>query len=152
MQTQLVMGLILIAAASYLLFKPNFRMNAAPIMSIGAGAISGLAGGICGIFGPPAMIYLLGRSADARSSRADTIVYLTGQSIILGITYLIYGMYTRWYLELSLMLMPVYGLCLWYGANRFSHTSEASYRRAILGLLWVISAFLVLRSIFALSP
>jgi uncharacterized membrane protein YfcA len=146
------MGSILMAAASYMLFKRNFCMSAAPIMSIGAGAVSGLAGGLCGIFGPPAMIYLLGRSADARRSRADTIVYLTGQSIILGITYLIYGMYTRWYLELSVMLMPVYGLCAWYGANRFSRVSEASYRRAILGLLWAISAFLVVRPMFAFFP
>ena len=150
MQTQLAMGLILMAAASYMLFNRNFRMSAAPIASVGAGAISGFAGGLCGIFGPPAMIYLLGRSADARRARADTIVYLTGQSIILGITYLIYGLYTRWYLELSLMLMPVYGLCMWYGANKFSRTSEASYRRAILGLLWAIAALLVIRPVFGL--
>jgi len=152
MQTQLIMGFILMAAASYMLLKRSFRISAAPIMSIAAGAMSGLAGGLCGIFGPPAMIYLLGRSVDARSSRADTIVYLTGQSIILGITYLFYGMYTRWYLELSLLLMPVYGLCLWYGANRFSRTSEAAYRRAILALLWAVSALLVVRSLVALSP
>src|SRR5450432_3787930 len=41
MQSQLVMGLILIAAASYMLLKPDFRISAAPIMSIGAGAVSG---------------------------------------------------------------------------------------------------------------
>jgi hypothetical protein len=28
----------------------------------------------------------------------------------------------------------------WYGANRFSHASEAAYRRAILGLLLAVSA------------
>jgi uncharacterized protein len=151
MQTQLLMGLMLMAAASYMLFKRNFRMSPAPIVSVGAGAISGFSGGICGIFGPPAMIYLVGRSVDARRSRADSVVYLTGQSVLLGITYLIYGMYTRWYLDLALMLMPIYGLCMWWGSRKFSRTSEASYRRAILGLLWAISALLIMRSIFALS-
>jgi hypothetical protein len=97
------------------------------------------------------MIYLLGRSADARRSRADTIVFLTGESIVLGITYAVYGMYTRWDVELAALLMPAYGLCMWFGARRFSHTSEASYRTAILALLWMISALLLVKSAFALS-
>jgi len=79
------------------------------------------------------------------------MVYLTGQSLILGLTYLIYGMYTLWSLELSLMLLPVYGLFTWVGANRFSHASEATYRRAILGLLLAVSAFLVVKAALALS-
>jgi uncharacterized protein len=150
-QTQFIMGLILMAAASYMLINRRFRMSASPIMSIGAGAVSGLSGGMSGMFGPPAMIYLVGRSEDSRTSRADTIVYLTGESIILGITYFIYGMYTPWHFSLALILMPVYGLSIWCGAKCFSRTSEACYRRAILGLLWGISVFLLARSILALS-
>ena len=150
-QIELVMGVILMAAASYMLRQRSFRMSGAPLMSVGAGAVSGLAGGLCGIFGPPALIYLLGRSADARRSRADTMVYLTGQSLILGLTYLIYGMYTLWSLELSLLLLPVYGFFAWVGANCFSHTSEAAYRRAILALLLAVSAFLVAKAALALA-
>jgi uncharacterized membrane protein YfcA len=148
---QFVMGLILIGAATYMLINRNFRMSASPVMSIGAGAVSGLAGGISGIFGPPAMIYLVGRSGDARTSRADTIIYLTVESIVLGITYLIYDMYRPWYFKLAIMLMPVYGFSMWCGANCFARISEVSYRRSILGLLWGISVFLLVRSILARS-
>jgi len=151
-QMELVIGLMLIAAASCMPLNRNVRLSAAPLMSIGAGAVSGLAGGVCGIFGPPAMIYLLGRSTDSRDARADTNVFLTGQGIILGITYLTYGMYTRWDLELSLLLMLVYGLAMWYGATIFSRTSESTYRRAILALAWAMAAFFIARSAMALLP
>ena len=146
-QIQLAMGAILMAAAFWLLLNRRFRLSQTPAMSIVAGAISGLAGGLCGIFGPPAMIYLIGRSADSRSSRADMMVFLTGESIVLGITYLAYGMYSRALLELSAMLMPVYGLCIWLGARSFYRTGEAAYRRAVLGMLIAISALLILKSL-----
>jgi len=150
-QMELVIGLMLMAAASSMLLRQNLRLRAAPLMSIGAGAVSGLAGGVCGIFGPPAMIYLLGRRVDARDARADTNVFLSGQGILLGLTYLLYGMYTRRDLELSLLLMPVYGLAMWYGATMFARTSEAAYRRAILALVWAMAAFFIARSVVAIA-
>jgi uncharacterized membrane protein YfcA len=148
--SQLVLGVALIAAISFMSARRDFRMAATPLRSIAAGAVSGFAGRVCGIFGPPAMIYLLGSSGDARSSRANAIVFLTGESIVLGVTYLLNGMYTLWYLGLSLMLVPIYGVCTWYGANRFALTSEATYRRIVLCLLWAISLLLVGKSIAAL--
>jgi len=149
-QSQLIMGIMLLAAVTYMIFKRDFRIGATPVKSIVAGAASGLAGGLCGLFGPPAMIYLVARDPDARTSRADTIVYLTGESIVLGLTYLICGMYTRWYLELAALLMPVYGLSLWCGANRFSRIGDVLYRRIVLGLLCAVSALLVGRALWAL--
>lgn len=150
-QTQFIMGSVLMAAATYMLINRNFRMSASPLLSICAGAVSGLSGGISGIFGPPAMIYLVGRSNDARSSRDDTIVYLTGESVILGISYYIYDIYESSYFKLAIILIPIYGLSIWCGTKCFARTSEASYRRAILALLWGISAFLLGRSVLAFS-
>ncbi|WP_280870201.1 sulfite exporter TauE/SafE family protein [Labrys sp. LIt4] len=150
MQAQLIMGLVLLATASYLLLNRDFRLVPTSLGSLTAGGISGLAGGLCGIFGPPAMIYLLGRDGDVRQSRADIIVYLTGQSLILGGTYLAYGLYTSSYLELSLTLMPIYAMGLWCGASRFAHVGEAAYRRIVLGLLWLIAIFLIGEAAFSL--
>jgi len=116
-----------------------------------AGAVAGLAGGLCGIFGPPATLYLIGRSADARTSRADIIVFLSGESLLLGGTYLAYGMYRLPDVELSVLLVPAYGFCLWCGTRSFARTGEAAYRRIVLWFLWAISALLVLRSALALA-
>jgi uncharacterized membrane protein YfcA len=148
-EAQLVLGVVLLAAVSFMALKPGFRIRATPLNAIAAGAVSGLAGGLCGIFGPPAMVYLTGRCGDAKTARADTIVYLTGESVVLGVTYWLYGLYTVWCLELSLMSVPVYGLAMWYGAHRFSRTSEGAYRRVVLALLWAISAVLVVKGLVA---
>ena len=108
---QLIVGLFLLLATSYMLFSKAFRLGAGPARSVGAGPASGFAGGVCGIFGPPAMIYLLGRNMDARTTRADAIVFLTGESLILGATYIGYGMVTTPRLHLSFVLVPIYAIC-----------------------------------------
>ncbi|WP_448950651.1 sulfite exporter TauE/SafE family protein [Labrys neptuniae] len=150
MQAQFAMGLILLAAASYLLLNRRFRLVPTRLGSLAAGSVSGFAGGLCGIFGPPAMIYLLGRDGDARRSRADIIVYLTGESMVLGVTYLAYGLYTPFCLRISALLMPIYALALWCGASRFAHIGETTYRRIILGLLWLIAIVLIGEALYAL--
>ncbi len=150
-QAQLALSCILIVAASWMLARQVLSFATRPRNGIIAGAVSGFAGGLCGIFGPPAMIYLLGRSASARQTRADTIIFLSGESLVLGLTYLFYGMYNRRSLELAGMLTPIYALCLWFGARHFSRTHESAYRRVVLWLLWGISAVLMMRGLLALG-
>lgn len=143
MHAQLAMGIILLAAAAYLLVNHRARFRPGRVGSVVAGSASGLAGGLCGISGPPAMIYLLGRDGDARQSRADIIVFVTGQSLILGGTYAVYGLFSPLSLRLALILMPIYAIALWIGAKGFAHIGEATYRRIILALLLLIAAFLI---------
>lgn len=148
---QLLVGLFLLLATSNMLFRKAFRLGAGPAWSVGAGAVSGFAGGVCGIFGPPAMIYLLGRNMDARTTRADAIVFLTGESLILGATYIAYGMVTAPRFHLSLLLVPIYAICIWLGAKGFAHTSEASYRQIVLWLLLVVAVLITAKAAFALT-
>jgi uncharacterized membrane protein YfcA len=150
-QAQLAVGAILVAAVSLMILRPSLRFRGSPAGDMAAGAVAGLAGGLCGIFGPPATLYLIGRSADARASRADLIVFLSGESLLLGGTYLAYGMYRLPDVELAVLLAPAYGFCLWCGTRSFARTGEAAYRRIVLWFLWAISALLVLRSAVALA-
>jgi uncharacterized membrane protein YfcA len=149
-QARLILGIILLVAVSIMALKPKLRIATTPANGVCAGAVSGFAGGICGIFGPPAMVYLLGRGADAQRTRADTIVFLTGESLVLGISYLGYGLYTVKVLELAAMLLPIYASTTWIGARCFSHTGEAAYRKLLLAALWVISAALLIQAGIAL--
>jgi uncharacterized membrane protein YfcA len=148
---QLMVGVFLLLATSNMLFGKAFRLGAGPASSVAAGAVSGFAGGVCGIFGPPAMIYLLGRTMDARTTRADAIVFLTGESLILGATYIGYGMVTAPRLHLSLLLVPIYAICIWLGAKGFSHTSDASYRRIVLWLLLVVSVLITAKATLSVA-
>ncbi len=146
---QLIVGVFLLLASLHMLFSKAFRLGSGPARSVGAGAVSGFVGGVCGIFGPPAMIYLLGRNMDARTTRADAIVFLTGESLILGATYIGYGMVTAPRLHLALLLVPIYAICIWLGAKGFAHTSEASYRRIVLWLLLVVSVLIAAKAVFS---
>jgi uncharacterized membrane protein YfcA len=146
---QLIVGLFLLLTTSHMLFGKTFRLGAGPAPSVTAGAVSGFVGGVCGIFGPPAMIYLLGRNVDARTTRADAIVFLTGESLILGATYIAYGMVTTPRLLLSLALAPIYAACIWLGAKGFSRASEASYRRIVLWLLLAASVLITAKAVLA---
>lgn len=103
---QLIVGLFLLLATAYMLSGRPVHLGVGPARTMGAGAVSGFLGGVCGIFGPAAMIYLLGRNMDARTTGADAIVFLTGESLILGITYIGYGMVKLPRLQLSLLLIP----------------------------------------------
>jgi uncharacterized protein len=150
MQSQLVLGIVMLAAVSVMILRPGLHFRTTPRNGILAGAASGFAGGICGIYGPPAMLYLLGRRAEARQTRADTIVFLTLESLVLGATYLVYGIYTRSDFKLTLLLLPVYALTTWIGARAFSQTGEETYRRVILALLWLVSALLAGRAALSL--
>jgi uncharacterized protein len=148
MDSQLILGTVLLAAVSTMILRPGFHFHTTRLNGVLAGAASGFAGGVCGIYGPPAMIYLLGRKAEAHRIRADAIIFLTVESLVLGATYLGYGIYTWWDLELSLLLLPAYGLATWCGARMFSHTGEAVYRRSMLFVLWLISVLLVGRAAY----
>ncbi|AYD00376.1 sulfite exporter TauE/SafE family protein [Neorhizobium sp. NCHU2750] len=148
---QLIVGLFLLLTTGHMLLSTAFRLGTGPARSVAAGAVSGFAGGVCGIFGPPAMIYLLGRNMDARTTRADAIVFLTGESLILGATYIGYGMVTAPRLQLSLMLVPIYTGCIWLGAKGFAHTGEATYRRIILWLLLAVSLLITTKAVLALA-
>jgi uncharacterized membrane protein YfcA len=145
-QSQFVLGLVLLAAVTYMILKSSFRIRTSPLNSIVAGAVSGFAGGLCGIFGPPATVYLYGRNVSAMTSRSDMIVYVTGESIVLGLNYLFYGMYSLKYLEIAGALIPIYGFFLWIGAHVAARANETSYRRVVLVVLWLISAVLVVKA------
>ena len=153
---RIIVGSLLLAATAYLLLGRKFQVSGGLLQSVGAGVAAGFAGGVCGIFGLLAILYLIGRSMDARATRADAIVFVTGESLILGTTYAFYGLITLPRLQLALVLMPIYAAFIWLGARGFSGVGEAAYRRAILGLLCGGSALIigqtVIRLLYSSAP
>lgn len=143
---EFIMGLVLLAGTSALLTGSLLRFSGRPWQSLTAGAIAGLAGGMSGIFGPPAMLYLLGRETEPVTTRANAIVFLTGESLLLGIGYAVTGLITLPRLWLAVVLTPVYGAALWLGTHSFSRSNEDVYRRLVLGLLWLLAAAMAARS------
>jgi uncharacterized protein len=53
--------------------------------------------------------------------------------------------------DLSLLLVPIYAICIWLGAKGFSHTSEASYWRIVLWLPLVVSDLITAKAAFSVT-
>jgi len=147
---ELFVGLVLLAATSVLLFGRCLGLREGRWAAFLAGGTSGLAGGMCGIFGPPATIYLLGRGRDAEETRAEALVFLTGQRVLLGLIYFADGMVRPADFRLSVLLLPVYGFAVWIGTRRFSQAAMGQYRRTVLALLWVMAALMAARAAWRL--
>lgn len=147
---RIIVGSLLLAATSYMLLGKELRVSGGRLQSVAAGIAAGFAGGVCGIFGPLAILYLVGRSVDARTTRADAIVFVTGESLILGMTYAAYGLITFPRVQLALVLLPAYAAFIWLGAKGFSGIGETAYRRAILGLLCGVSALIIGQTVITL--
>lgn len=144
--SRLILGVLLLLIVSHMLLQQQFRVASSPRNSLLAGAAAGFAGGLYGMLGPPAVAYLLGRHNGADKTRSDIIVFVTGASLMLGVTYLIYGMYSASHLKLSALLMPIYGASMWAGTQLVLKFSESLYRRILLALLWAMSALIVANS------
>jgi len=141
--TQAAIGTLSLAAVGALSVRPGWRFAGGWPQSLAAGAAAGLVGGLSGIFGPPAMIYLLGRQDGAVTTRANATVFMTLESLILGAGYAAAGMVTSGRLLLALGLAPIYGGALWLGAHSFAHTGAHLYRRLMLALLAIMGLVLL---------
>jgi uncharacterized protein len=121
-------------------FQSNARNRAL------AGGASGLIGGAVGLYGPPAMIYLLGVHKNPVIARSTAFVFLSVESLILGVNYLMYGMYTLKDLEIAGFLVMPYGAALFVGAGLSNKVAAQWYRRIIFLFLLVLSVSLLFRT------
>ena len=106
---------------------------------IGVGGVSGFAGGIANLYGPPIVLFWLGGRSDAATVRANIIVYFALISVVAGLTYWWNGLFSQRTLTLSISLMPFYAAAVWLGARSFRFAPEVLFRRLALALIAVIA-------------
>jgi uncharacterized protein len=125
-------------------WRYHWRPNAAAAM--GAGALSGFAGGATQMSGPPVILYWLGSPSGAAIVRANLLAYLLLLGITLLFSYYIHAMLTAVPIALAVMLWPLYSLSLWAGARWFRGSSDALYRK--IAYLIVAASALISLPIF----
>ena len=91
------------------------------------------------------MIYLLAIHRDPLVARSTAFVFLSVESVILGLNYLFYGMYAVRDFYIALALVIPYGTAMWVGARVSSGMAAQLYRRVILCLLLALSVALLVR-------
>lgn len=103
-------------------------------VTLGAGAASGLAGGIASLYAPPILVFWLGGQANAPTVRANIFAFFAFTTVVSGITYATAGLFTGGRVLLSLPLLAVYALAMWIGAHGFRYSTDAGFRHAALAL------------------
>ena len=115
-------------------------------IAFGVGGLSGLAGGACGLPGPPVIIYWMASRLEAIAVRANTMVYLYLGDLAMGVGMFAAGILTLDTVIMAIGTMPFYLAGLLAGARLFDRASEAAYRR--IAFLIILTAALTSLPLF----
>ncbi len=116
--------------AGVVLMAGGWRYRRAPSLGVSAavGGLSGLAGGIASLYGPPVILFWLGGQGDARTVGANVFAFLGLAAVVSGVTYALNGMFTLPLLQIALLLTPLYALATWIGSRLFAAANERQFR------------------------
>ncbi len=126
-----------LASSMLVLLMSGWRYQGEPKLgaTVGVGALAGLFGGLAQMSGPPVVAYWLSGRADARSMRANIILFFGATTVFTAVSYVWNGLITAETLTLALLAGPSYALGLFAGARAFRLASEVLFRRLCFGLI-----------------
>jgi len=127
-----------------------FRKMPGRGVTLSTGTISGVLNGSAAIGGPPVILFYFSSPAAASVSRASLIAYFLGTDILASGICASQGLLTLNSVVLvGILLIPlVIGLTI--GSLCFGNTEPETFRRVVLILLMVLSAFTLIRAYFGI--
>lgn len=144
---RLVIG-ILIAASVFALWR-RVRLPPHPSnkLALGVGVLSGAMNGVAAMGGAPVVVYLLALELEPAIVRATSIVWFLFSSLVTSGTMTARGLVDSEILLWSATSVPVLFVGTWLGSWGFRRSRPHHHRIAALGLLSVIAATLIIRSL-----
>jgi len=135
---QLMAGTVLVFV---FVMARGWRFKGRPnvFISLGVGALSGIASASTSMGGPPVILYLLSGPQNARSVRATIIIYFVFSviPIVVGLAFAqSIGIETMWR---AAILAPAFLLTAWISSKFVHYANETVFRRVTLGLLTIIA-------------
>src|ERR1700712_2821949 len=97
-------------------------------ISIGIGGLSGFCSGLAQTGGPPIVGYWLGRPLASAIARANILLFFAASGFFFLGGYGLTGLITADAIKFSLLVGPVYGVGVWFGASLFGRASEKLFR------------------------
>ena len=104
-------------------------------ISIGVGGLSGFCSGLAQTGGPPIVGYWLGRPIASVIQRANIVLFFVASDFFSLVSYALSGLITADALKFSLVVGPVYGIGVWFGASLFGRASENLFRAICYALI-----------------
>jgi uncharacterized membrane protein YfcA len=97
-------------------------------ISVGIGGLSGFCSGLAQTGGPPIVGYWLGRPLASAIARANILLFFAASDFFSVVSYAFTGLITADAVKFSLLVGPVYGIGVWFGASLFGRASEKLFR------------------------
>ncbi|WOH81779.1 sulfite exporter TauE/SafE family protein [Bradyrhizobium sp. BEA-2-5] len=104
-------------------------------LSVGIGSLSGFCSGLAQTGGPPIVGYWLGRPISSVISRANIVLFFGASDFFSLVSYWFTGLITIESVKFSLIVGPIYGIGVWFGAALFGKASEKVFRAICYALI-----------------
>jgi uncharacterized protein len=126
--TRWIISVFVFALLMLLLSGWRYRGNDYSALSIGIGGLSGFCSGLAQTGGPPIVGYWLGRPIASVIARANILLFFGASDFFSAISYALAGLITAEAIRFSLLIGPVYGIGVAFGAVLFGRASERLFR------------------------
>ena len=124
MTTRWIISVFVFALLMLLLSGWRYRGNDYSALSIGIGGLSGFCSGLAQTGGPPIVGYWLGRPTASVIARADILLFFGASDFFSAISYALAGLITAEAIRFSLLIGPVYGIGVAFGAVLFGRAAR----------------------------
>jgi uncharacterized protein len=118
----------------------RYRGRPSVPLTLGVGGVSGLFSGAAQVGGPPVVAYWLGGAAEARTVRANVVLYFAIVTVFATVSYAAQGLLTMSVLGLAFVTGPIYGLGLYCGSWLFGRAGEQVFRVICYALIGAAAA------------
>jgi len=104
-------------------------------ISIGIGGLAGFCSGLAQTGGPPIVGYWLGRPIASVIQRANIVLFFAASDFFSLVSYAVTGLITLDAIRFALVVGPIYGAGVWFGASLFGRASETLFRAICYALI-----------------
>jgi uncharacterized membrane protein YfcA len=133
--TRWIISAFVLALLLLLLSGWRYRGKDHTAISIGIGGLSGFCSGLAQTGGPPIVGYWLGRPIASVIQRANIVLFFAASDFFSLVSYALTGLITMDAIRFSLVVGPVYGIGVWFGASLFGRASETLFRAICYALI-----------------
>jgi uncharacterized membrane protein YfcA len=133
--TRWIISAFVFALLLLLLSGWRYRGKDHAAVSVGIGGLSGFCSGLAQTGGPPIVGYWLGRPIPSVIARANILLFFGASDLFSAVSYTAAGLITMDAIRFAIVVGPVYGIGVWFGASLFGKASETVFRAICYALI-----------------
>jgi len=133
--TRWIISAFVFALLLLLLSGWRYRGKDHAAVSVGIGGLSGFCSGLAQTGGPPIVGYWLGRPIPSVVARANIVLFFGASDLFSAVSYTTAGLITMNAILFAIVVGPVYGIGVWFGASLFGKASETVFRAICYALI-----------------